>query len=152
MNFRVASYISKLDNLFVLAESIEDDEVKGHFAKYLCVKLSGLLEVFFKAKIADLVDKKSPKPVAHYVNSQFKTFTNIDTRKIVKSLNQFSSEWEEEFNNGINEEQSSAINSVISNRNSIAHGNNSGISLKDVKYYYEKTKEVLGILDGIMRR
>lgn len=152
MNYRVEDYIRKLDNLFLLAEGIENDEVKGHFAKYLCVKTSGLLEVFFKTKISDIVDKKTPKPVANFVNHQFKNFSSIDTKKIQKTFSLFSEEWVNEFNQKLNEEQSSALNSIISNRNNIAHGQNDSISLKNAKSYYDELKIILNILDGIMNK
>ena len=151
MNYKVQSYIQKLDNLFVLAEKIDDDEVKGHFAKYLCVKTSGLLEVFFKAQISDIVDGKTPKVVANYVNYQFKSFSSIDTRKIIKVFSLFSQSWVDEFNTKMNEEHTSALNSIISNRNNIAHGQNDSISLKNAKEYYEKMKEILVILERIMK-
>lgn len=150
MNYRVESYIHKLDNLFALAETINDDEVKGHFAKYLCVKTSGLLEVFFKSKIAELVDKKTPAPVANYVNYQFKIFSSIDTRKIQKTFSLFSQDWVDEFNAKMSEEYTSALNSIISNRNNIAHGQNDSISLRTAKEYYDKMKDIMNILEEIM--
>lgn len=152
MNSRVESYIQKLDSLFVLAEKIDDDEVKGHFAKYLCVKTSGLLEVFFKTQVADLVDKKTPKVVANYVNCQFKTFSSIDVHKIQKTFSLFSSDWVNEFNAQMSEEYMSALNSIISNRNNIAHGQNDSISLKNAKEYYVKLKNVMKILEMIMKK
>lgn len=152
MNYRVNSYIQKLDNLFVLAEKIDDDEVKGHFAKYLCVKTSGLLEVFFKTQISDLVAKRTPPSIANYVNSQFRSFSSIDVKKIQKTFTLFSQDWTEEFNEKMSEEQVSALNSIISNRNNIAHGENDSISLKNAKQYYERVKEILIILEGIMRK
>lgn len=152
MNYRVESYIHKLDNLFSLAETIKDDEVKGHFAKYLCIKTSGLLEVFFKTKIAEMVDKKVPAPVAKYVNYQFKSFSSIDTRKIQKTFSLFSQDWVEEFNAKMSDEYISALNSIISNRNNIAHGQTDNISLRDAKEYYGKMKEIMKILEEIMNK
>lgn len=152
MNLRVTSYISKLDNLFTLAESIDDDEVKGHFAKYLCIRTSGLVEVFFKTQIEDYATGKSPKPIVSFVNHKFKTFTNITPKKINDLLEIFSADWSERFNNEMTDEQKSALNSVISNRNNIAHGNADNISLTNAKVYYEKVKELLGVLDGIITK
>lgn len=152
MNLKVTSYISKLDSLFTLADTITDDEVKGHFAKYLCIRTSGLVEVFFKTQIEDYATGKSPKPIVSFINHKFRTFTNINTKKINDLFEVFSSEWQQRFNDEMTEEQKSALNSVISNRNNIAHGNADNISLTNAKDYYLKVKEVLGILDSIISK
>ena len=152
MNFKVTSYIGKLDSLFTLADTISDDEVKGHFAKYLCIRTSGLVEVFFKTQIEDYAVGTSPKPIVSFVNHKFKTFTNINTKKINDLFEMFSLEWQQRFNDEMSEEQKSALNSVISNRNNIAHGNADSISLTNAKEYYLKVKEVLVILDGIISK
>lgn len=152
MNIKVTSYINKLDSLFVLAETITDDEVKGHFAKYLCIRTSGLVEIFFKTQIEDYATGTSPKPIVSFINHKFKTFTNINTKKINDLFETFSPEWQQQFDGKITEEQKSALNSVISNRNNIAHGNADSASLTNVKGYYLKVKEVLAILDGIISK
>ncbi len=152
MNFKVNSYINKLDNLYKLAEKIDDDEIRGHFAKYLCIRTSGLVEVYFKTQIEDYATGASPKPIVKFLNHKFKNFTNINSTKILNLFELFSSEWVEKFNEETYEEQRSALDSVISNRNNIAHGNSDNISLANAKEYYIKVKEILTILDGIITK
>ena len=152
MDLKVTSYINKLDSLFILAENIDDDEVKGHFAKYLCIRTSGLVEVFFKTQIENYASGSTPKPLSNYVNHKFKTFTNITPKKIRELLETFSSDWVEQFERNMTDEQKSALNSIISNRNNIAHGNADSISLTNAKEYYVKVKELLAVLDGIITK
>jgi len=152
MNVKVSYYIDRLDNLFQLADGISDDEVKGHFAKYLCIRTSGLIEVFFKTQLEDYVTDTSPLPIANYVNNRFKTFTNINSKKIHDLLEVFSPLWAEQYDNKMTEELTSSLNSVISNRNNIAHGNNDSISMPNVKIYYENVKDIILILDDIISK
>lgn len=44
MNLRIKSQISSIDSLFNTGETIKDEEIQAHFARYLCIKTSGLLE------------------------------------------------------------------------------------------------------------
>lgn len=62
MDLRVQAQIRSIDSLFEIAESIADEEIQGHFSKYLCIKTSGLLENYFKSQIGDYVDSTSSKP------------------------------------------------------------------------------------------
>ena len=152
MNLKVSNYINKLDSLFDLAKDIDNDEVKGHFAKYLCVRISGLIEVYFKAQIGDYVERSSPKEVANCVNKQFNHFTNIRSDKIDELLKVFSSDWSDEFSSKMNEELSSSLNSIIGNRHLIAHGDSDNISMANVSIYYDNVKKILNILDHIITK
>ena len=51
----IASEIDSIKALFKKAEEIEDDELKSHFARYLCVRVAGLLENSMKHMIKDLL-------------------------------------------------------------------------------------------------
>lgn len=55
MDLVVGQYIRTLDSIFVDAKKIdkEDCELRSHMAKYLCIRVSGLMETFFKRQIAN---------------------------------------------------------------------------------------------------
>ena len=152
MNYRVSNYIKSLDALFEVADKITDEEVKGHFSKYLCIKTSGLLETYFKGQIGDYVDATSPKPIANFTKDKFKTFTNIDTNKIQKLFNSFSPIWTETFDKEMSDELKSSLNAIISNRNNIAHGNNDSITFLSIKEHYANVKQIILILDKIIKK
>jgi hypothetical protein len=98
------------------------------------------------------VDACSSKPVAMHVKNRMKTFTNIDYKKITTFLDSFNPEWTEIFNEQMSEELISSLNTVISNRNNIAHGNQDSISFGNMKKHYETIKEIIKILDGIIKK
>lgn len=152
MNYRIQAYIRSLDTLFSLAEQIQDEEVQGHFSKYLCVKTSGLLENYFKSQVGDYVDSSSSKPTASFVKAKFKSFTNIDYDKIYKLFENFSEDWTLALEDQMTDELKSSLNAIISNRNNIAHGNNDSITFRNMKVHYENMKRILGILDTIIKK
>ena len=52
----------------------------------------------------------------------------------------------------MNDVLKSSLNTVISNRNNIAHGNQDSISFGNMKKHYETIKEVIKILDEIIKK
>ena len=152
MDSRITRQISSIDSLFKTGEKVKEDEIQAHFAKYLCVKSSGLLENFIKWQIGDYVDACSSRPVAKYVKNKMKTLTNIDYEKLTNFLDSFNPDWTEDFKDKMNDELKSSLNSVVSNRNNIAHGNTDSITFSNMKKYYEAIKEVITILDKIIKK
>ena len=152
MHYRIRNQISSLDALFVTAESLEDEEIQGHFAKYLCVKTSGLFESYIKSQIGDYADSTSAQPIARHVKAKNKNFTNIDFRKLDGFLNSFSPDWWQKFETDLTADMKSSLNSVISNRNNIAHGNPDSITFGNMKTHYSNMKKVINLLDEIIKR
>ncbi|MFN0050339.1 MAG: MAE_28990/MAE_18760 family HEPN-like nuclease [Cytophagales bacterium] len=152
MNLRITNQISSINSLFKTGENIKDEEIQAHFAKYLCVKSSGLLENYIKSQVGDYVDTCSSRPVATHVKNKMKTFTNIDYDKLTKFLDSFNPDWTATFNRKMNDELKSSLNTLISNRNNIAHGNQDSISFGNMKTHYETIKEVIKILDEIIKK
>ncbi|MBK7138438.1 MAG: hypothetical protein IPH74_05170 [Bacteroidetes bacterium] len=55
MNLRISNQISSINSLFKTGENIKEEEIQAHFAKYLCIKSSGLLENYLKSQVGDYV-------------------------------------------------------------------------------------------------
>jgi len=152
MEKRISMNISSLDSLFKTADSIKEDEIKGHFSKYLCVKTSGLLETYIKAQVGEYASGTSAKPTSNFVKNKLKRLTNIDYKKINEFLNSFSPDWSRQFDDKLTDELKSSLNAIISNRNNIAHGNNDTITMEIMKRHYENMKTIINILEGIIKK
>ncbi|HLO17477.1 MAG TPA: HEPN domain-containing protein [Anaerolineales bacterium] len=134
---------SRLDRVFETSRGIEDDEIKAHYARYLCVLTSGYLEEAIKIIIRTYVGSKTHPNVCNYVNLSTDRVTNLKTEKLAKFLNQFNSEWKREFENKLSDEELAAIDSVVANRNEIAHGRNVGVSYVHVRDWYKNVKKAI---------
>jgi len=134
---------SRLDKVFCSTGKITDDEIKSHLSRYLCVLTSGYIEESFKIIIQEYVKKRANLNISNYIISSSKQITNLNSEKIGVILNYFNSGWKDNFETEITEEEKDAINSVLANRNLIAHGNNVGVSFVNVSTWYKYTKSVV---------
>lgn len=151
--YKINIYEKQLDNLFRDVSIIDEgEEIKAHLSRYLCVRTSGYLENVFRILIANFCDGTSPQPVANYIVKRTKFITNLDYSRIRTLLSEFSLEWCEKFDSLITDQQKSSINSLVSNRNSIAHGNVDSLTFRDMTQYYSDTKQVCIILKDIIRK
>jgi len=152
MKFKLQSQEKKLDELFSLVEKIEEEEVKALLSKLLCVRTSGLIESAVKNLINEYIVGTSPKPVQDFVNKKMKNATNLRYEKLLEILAMYSIKWSESFADRINDEQRAALNSIVSNRNNIAHGENDSISFIIMKDYYKQAKVVIDTLKEIIKK
>ncbi|SFN24937.1 HEPN domain-containing protein [Salegentibacter flavus] len=151
--YKLKIYEKQLDQLFSEVSQIEDGEInKAHLSRYLCVRTSGYLENVVRILIANFCDGSSPQPVKNYIGKRTKYITNLDFKRLKNLLSEFNSEWSNEFEEKVSDQQKSSMNSVISNRNNIAHGNQDSITYLDMARYYGDIKEVSKILVDIIKK
>lgn len=151
--YKLKIYEKQLDSLFKEVSLIQEGEInKAHLTRYLCVRTSGYLENVVRILIAHFCDGTSPKPINNYIIKRTKYLTNLDYKKLKSLLGEFDPDWSLEFDKKITEQQKSSINSVISNRNNIAHGNQDSITYRDMTSYYKDVKDVCKILIEIIKK
>jgi hypothetical protein len=76
----------------------------------------------------------------------------VTYEKLIKLLQRFSPEWCTAFESQITDKQKSSLNSIISNRNSIAHGHQDNLTYKSMKAYYTDLKDIIKLLKSIIRK
>ncbi len=153
MNYKTQLYIQQLDNQYEKVKLVEDDEIKSMLTKFLCVRTSGLLENYIKARIGDYTQSRVPKEVNRYISQKFKDITNLKCNRLKDVLDSFSNKWSEEFHTYLeeHEQQKNSIESLITNRHNIAHGQNAGMSFSNLEQYYADVKAVITKLETIIR-
>lgn len=136
----------RLENLFKRTRQAtgEDIEMQSHWAKYLCVLCAGFIENAYSEIYCDFVKRAASEPVAKYATSQISRTQNPKIDKFVEISRAFNVGWAEELEEYIAEEgRKEAINSIMSNRHLIAHGQHSGISIVRLRDWYRKSLDVL---------
>lgn len=144
----ITSYKGRLDNLFSLISNIQEVELKSHWSRYLCVLVAGFVEVSIQAIFCDYARKSSSPHVSNYVNSKLKRFTNPNMHDIVELAGTFNSRWGEILEQGSQGELKDAVDSVMANRNQIAHGENVGISYIRIKEYYNSISKLISFVES----
>jgi len=142
----------QLSDLFKSVEGIKDDEIKSHMTKYLCIQTSGYLENVVKSLIDEYLENSCPQPAKNYVTSKIERLTNLDERKLGDFLQSFSNEWLQVFNEKVNDQQKSSLNSIIGNRNQIAHGKSIGLTYKTIQQYYTDLQQIIIVLKSIIKK
>lgn len=152
MRLRIDSEIRKLDLLYGNISAISDDELKAHLSKYFCVKISGFLENVIKARVENISVGTSPKAVSNYLQEDVKRVTNLSDVKLLRLLRKFNPDWESKFLEKVSTQQIESLNSIVSNRNSIAHGQQDNISYRIIGQYFRDIKDIAKILEEIMKK
>lgn len=136
----------KINNLIKnTKESFEpDDELQSHLAKYLCILCSGFLENALKITLYDFAEKRTDDDMINsFIKSQLARINNPNSKKIRETTKIFSSDFEENLNSFMQEnDKSSAINYIIKDRHKIAHGKDSDITIRKIENYFKKVVEV----------
>jgi hypothetical protein len=147
----LTSQLQRLNELFskTTAASGADIEIRSHWAKYLCVLCAGFLENAVTDVYGEFARRASSKPVADYAISILSKIQNPNAQKFFETANKFKPEWGTDLNifldsNGRRE----AINSIMKNRHEIAHGKYSGITLVQIRNYFDKAVEVVEFIEN----
>lgn len=117
-------------------------ELLAHYARYLCVLVSGFAEQSVKELASHYCKKRASDPVHRYVRGQLSLLRNVDLEKLRKLVQAFSTEWWQQIENELGDELQAFV-SVASTRNNVSHGGDSGITMNVVGQYFEQISRVL---------
>ena len=137
----------KLDRLFERGRLMTDAEEQAHWSRYLCVLVSGYIEVSVAEIYSDLAARKSHPAVASNVGSRLRRFQNAKMQQVCNLLRTFDSDVGAAVEDATNGELKDAIDSIVANRNLIAHGADVGISFVRISDYYAKAKTVVRLIE-----
>ena len=148
MDREILRHQQRLDHLFKKIGGIPDDlEMQSHWSRYLCVLVSGFIEVSVQRIYGQYARAKAVPAVANFVETELKYFQNPKMGKILELTKSFSAEWEEALRKKVEGERQDAVDSIVDNRNRIAHGQDVGISFVVVKRYYESVVKVIELIN-----
>ena len=147
---RLHSITTRLDRVFNLADSIQEEEIKSHLARYLCILTSGYFEESIKIIIEYYASKNATPNIVNYVSQTTRKLTNLNTEKIENFLSSFNPKLKDDFNYLLTDEGKDALDSVIANRNNIAHGKNVGVSYIRIRNWYNNIKKIIVNIRSIL--
>lgn len=149
MNKRILSYKNTLDNLFSSINTLPSNpELRAHWARYLCVLVSGLIESSVREIYSEYARDKSSPNVANFVEKELSQFQNAKMEKILDIARAFSLEWERELRDATDGRLKEAIDSIVANRHLIVHGKFVGITIVRVSNYYKDVKSVIELIEA----
>jgi len=149
-NQEVSKQIQRLRDLFTKTSEAcgGNIEIQAHWAKYLCIRAAGLLENALPEIYSSFVAGAAPTPIANFAGKQLDKIQNPKTPKFIEVARSFKPVWGDELQQFVDDNgRREAIDSIMSNRHRIAHGEDSGITVVQVKGYLDKAVEVLEFVE-----
>lgn len=127
----------------------EDYKLMSHWAKYLCVATAGLLENALPSLFADLIQSAASTHVTAYVKNRLSKIKNPATGRFLETAGAFKTEWKDNLTQYVDTDgRREAIDSIMENRNKIAHGKPSNITVAYIRDYMTKSVEVLEFIES----
>ncbi|GAX34721.1 HEPN domain-containing protein [Nodularia sp. NIES-3585] len=151
MNQSILAHRQKIDNLFKKVACFTEPEIQSEWSKYLCILISGFIEESLRVLLEEYCKDKASPNIQKFVTKQIEFTTNCNTRRITEILGKFSETWQREFTNQIDDEIKNSIDSVVTNRNTIAHGRSVGMTYNSVFNWYKNVKKAVKILEEIIK-
>ena len=138
----------EIDDLIAMTPT--DDTMHRHWGRYLCVIIAGFVENAVQAVYEDYAYAVGNNQIAQYVSNQIAyTLGNPNAENILRAAGAFSSVWADELRIFMAEDDRlGAVNTVMRQRNQIAHGGQSTISPAQLRNYLPKCVEVIDFIEN----
>jgi len=139
----------KLDELYGAYDSIstEDLLIRSHWIRYLIVITSGFMETSVRMFYTQYAEDKSSPKVHSFVLERLDRPGNMRMDKLLRLVGEFDRDWRCEIESHSDFARLKAsLNSLVTLRNSIAHGENVNTGMVQLKSYYDDVVIVLEML------
>ncbi len=124
-----------------------DLEVRSAFESYLCIRTYVYVENSVRTILLEHVRSvTSDDSIEKFVDSQLERQPNLRYGELIKLVSRFNPEWQEKIKQGVTQKMLTSLNSLVSIRNSIAHSDNTDISLNDLQDYFASSQEIVRIV------
>ena len=146
-NLRASQSKDRLDHLFSQVNEISDLRLQAHWARYLCILVSGFIETSTRSILVEYTRIHSSPNVTSYIEKQLEYRTNLNMQRLLELLGAFNSEWRTKLDSSVTEEMKATIDGIVANRNLIAHGENVGISFVRIRDCYQNAIAVIELIE-----
>lgn len=117
-------------------------ELTAHYARYLCVLVSGYAEQSVKELVTQYSRSRSSAPIQRYVGKQVGLVRNIDYERLKQLIEAFDPDWWRTLSQA-RQDELEAFGSVAAVRNSISHGGDGAITIATLTQYFQQISDVL---------
>ena len=123
---------------------------KSYLAKFLVVYICGIYEEVIETIINEKVSSSNDPEVCNYVKETLKNnFRNPDMGNIKGLLSKFDTNWKLEICK-LPQDSQTAMDNIVNDKNSLAHGNDVSLTLIDILEYYNNSLAVIKKIDDLL--
>lgn len=128
---------NEIDSLFGQIIGFSGDPyVKSLLTYYCCVRVSGFVENCVRIILASYSTPRTQDHVRTFVEGKLDRFPNPTFDQICKAIADFNDQWNHDFKTRIPTAVRESLRSINVNRNQIAHGGTSTITIGQLQGYY----------------
>ena len=141
---RIDAALERCDEHLSIAGAV-DEVIESLLTQSLLILICAEFEKKYRELIIDRCSSVSDRSLRDYVENCTRTsFRSLKITEISGLLARFGSIHKAEFNRRLSEDGiKESYDSILNNRNRIAHGDGSDVTFRDIKKYYEKRHVVL---------
>jgi hypothetical protein len=147
------AWFGRLDEAIKKARGLSsgNEELEGLLASHLAVLISGAYEDCIEQLIVERASKGGDEWTRNYAQSTIDIlFRNPNSANIQRALKLFGEPCAAKFKRRIGLSASEAINSIVTNKNHVAHGRTSNVTLRDIEDYFKRSMPIFEILEDIL--
>jgi hypothetical protein len=131
--------------------STVDPEIASFLSSYLVVMLSGVYEDCIEHLLAQRAARGQDNEVTSYISkSLHETFRNPTFGALVGVLGKFSDQYAQRMREGVQERDAQALDSIVNNKNLIAHGRRSQLTVNEVVTFHGGVVRIFELLEGLL--
>lgn len=134
----------RLDATFDRVQGVNyESELQSDFAKYLCILVSNYIERAVVELVLEHARRQDAPTLLRFVESRTRRFANANSARIQDLLGSFDPTWRQRLESILVDDRKAAVDSVVSLRNAIAHGQPVGVTYFRIKEYYQRVQDVI---------
>ncbi len=143
----------RIDDLFDKINLFSSDpEIASHWARYLCITVSGFIEASVREIFHEYTIKRSSLPIVNFVDLRLRRLCqNLEIKNFFELVGYFDDTLRKSIESKLEDDLRAAWDSVVSNRHRIAHGGATpGLTYARMVEYYKRVKSAVEISDNII--
>ncbi len=126
------------------------DLEKAYLARYLVVFISGIYEEAIETIINENAERLNSKRISKYIAASLDDhFQNPNIHKISNLLDKFEENLGDVFKKQMPDRAKVALGSIVTNKNAIAHGDTTNITLNVAVQYYQDSRMIIEEVDNL---
>ena len=148
LNSRLDSLQSILDN--TEAATSGNIELIGHWGRYICILTAGFLEISLRELYSEFAKRYSSPQVARFTSMELERISNPKAGRFVDTARRFDTAWADELEKFLDENggrRRDSIDSIMNNRNQIAHGGNAQVSVGRIREHLPNCIQVVEFIE-----
>jgi len=138
----------EIDTLFSQVQGFAgDDYVKSLLTYFLCIRVSGFLENCVRIVFTEYSIPRTTDHVRNFVARRLERFPNPTFENICTLTKDFDDSWLRKLKSSITAQIKQSLYSINVNRNEIAHGGTSTITVGQLAGYYQDAVQLIEKLE-----